>query len=588
MNIDSLNIRSTEARFINYSRIPTADYSSAIVQMNISKRLSMQPGTFVVDLVPAPTNGELVTQAEWESYLLRDIRPMDIVEIAIGEESANGIGNTWKTMLGVVSRVHRSRTQTGNSVSRSITISGMDFTKYFYVDSVTPSPELVSNEAAKEFFKDDDARLKFLIYSRGTEDDGTNIFYQGYNLPRVLYWILAKIPAMRIDEIGGYGKKKLCEMFKAAFTAFEDDRVWDISMTSYVGNISNFMNVAIDKDFYELWVDTLPKNTVGNDGGYARPVVFCRPKPYDRKTDVDSEGVAVKRAGVCVDGDSPLAGAGVKKYELPAWDDLTSPVLDDSPKIYNDEILNDNTGVSDEEVFTMYRLIGDKDILANGVIGKFGAMFPLLDLGMIRAYGMRMLSGASRLLPYAVGQWEILAKGDIAKADIDSGVKMNKLGIQTSVRTTQRTDIATADCSTDEFLKVTRKKRDRLWRWNRYNHILESGSFTIIGRPMYVGTKVNMPERGNRGIVSANNQGVFVHINEAGGGMDYYVVGVDDSYAKGQSPAWTTTLHVSRGNNAQQIKNYDIVRGFADANGNGKPAGKDNSILAVNTWVQTE
>ncbi len=422
-------------------------------------------------------------------------------------------------------------------------------------------------------------RAQFLDFIRGMVgkgDNAKNVFI-GSNPPEAIKWVLDYMPAMRIALPYKSGLSEPHEIFKVSLSAYADDTIFDEQMNMYAGTVMNYFAQLIDPMFYELWIDTLPGDSPLNEGGHGqdRPIIICRPKPYDHKYEVDSWEHPLRYDAMRYD---PASGTtGIVLNALPTWEELTSPITGE--RVHDpmsEEILEKGLGVSDEEVFTMYKLFGSKDPIAVSTIGKYGFYFPLLDTLMTQVYGLRELQGQSRMIGFA-GDWVQRTQSNPKIVDsykIGHGafnIPLIKQGpmvltfeqVQDIIRGEIYGDMNTTGVA--DFL--TREKRDRLWRWNRYNHILESGTATVMGRQIFVGTKVILPEETPRPSDHLKNRNTYA-------GMEFYCTGVEQSYSYG-SP-WTTRLTLPRGHNPQALQDYHDFRQF------GKKAGPANYVYSAN------
>jgi hypothetical protein len=599
--MNGFDIRAPRPIFMNLSaRLEERNLSRFVQSLHTNKTLSWNAGTWEVYLVPEPSltpanailstvvfefGKEGVTKENWESAVYRSIRPMDAVILGMhGVNPVTGKAEDQTIMFGFVDNVYKRKVTSGDTVQRGIAVRGRDATMLFIEDVVALAPELATDSRVKKFF-DDPARVQFMDFIRGFDEEGKNVFLDSY-LPKAMYWILAKIPSMRIvvDYLGGM--KKPFEIFRTSLIARAEDKIYDEKMNMYAGAVINYMVQLIEELFYELWVDTVPAKTGPNTTDQDRPCLFLRPKPYDHNYEVDSDGNELKQDAVVLDEENPLKGDGVKSGKgilqfdgVQTWEELTSPVTNQVEIVGDEEITQKALGITHEEVFTMFKVFGSKDPLASSIIGKLGLYFPLIDGHMLQMYGMRELQGASRLLPSPL---------DVPMRDYPTGLSQADFSVTNDgffvagppfefesggasyerfVGLQQQSDVR--QLNTKKFATfMTKIKRDRLWRWNRYNHILESGQLTIKGRRIWVGSKVYLKDEYSRGIVVDTNRE-----RKPQRGMEFYCVSVDHRYDFGNP--WLTRLGLIRGHNAAELRTYHDARGF------NKPAGSANGIFAA-------
>ena len=253
----------------------------------------------------------------------------------------------------------------------------------------------------------------------------------------------------------------------------------------------------------------------------------------------------------------------------------------------NDEdVLQSHLGISDEEIFTMYRILGKGDIFGTGVLAQFGLNFPVIDAMNMKAYGMRELQFTSGLIPPSIDSLSQSYTATKIQTIIDRD-KRNEYAkawgkdILVTTKVSKAEDLANyvEDWPKQEVNKtliglVTTEKRDRLWRWNRYNHLLESGMATIKGRNVFVGQKMLSSDKTNlfwtRGLFDPDK----IERNSKKG-MEFYCVGVEQHGGWGQT--WRTSLSMTRGANMSELETYYNQRHLE------KAAGVDNQIFARNT-----
>ena len=560
-----MDFRLPKAIFRNLSS-PSSDFrdwSDYVISLRTDKQLGPQAGTWSVELVPTQSvDGSLrITLDNFESVAYRMIKPMDI--ILIGIEATNHLTGRQEEnifMLGIVDRVYKIKTQQGDSVSRAITISGKDFTKVFIKDEVAMAPELVTNEnLVAAFGIGGEKRVQFMDWIRGLVNGGQDNIFLDSHILQAVYWVVANMPAMQIDSTYFNGAAQPVDFFKVMLTGRLRDKLFDANMNMYSGNMVNYMCQLLDMMFYEIWVDTLPPGTVNNPSrDKATPVLIVRPKPYDFKFEVDSDGKPVNQEGVTIAEtkfDTFNEAAPLMPITIGTWEDLTSPITGIAETIHESDILRKAMGVSDEEVFSMYKLFADKDNLATSILGRFGYYFPIVDIDAVRRYGLREMQGHSKLIGSPTDlpkKWGPAATG-LTEEDFDAITKIGPL-----------TQDQTNKLEPASFF--TREKRDRLWRWNRYNHLFESGPMTIKGRNMFVGTKVFFPDE--------TLHALSVDGSEFIGGLQSYCIGVGHEWSFGGH--WLTTVDLIRGHNKNHIFEYHQLNGYD------KPVGERNNVFMSN------
>jgi len=286
------------------------------------------------------------------------------------------------------------------------------------------------------------------------------------------------------------------------------------------------------------------------------------------------------------------------------WDNLTCAIRGKAELIYEREITKKNLGISDYEAFSIYKLIASNDPIATAEFGAYGYYFPIVEGKMIQEYGAREFRRQSNTLPQlpsmywsnminaailnnqtywenSIDAYEIPFRNPsnqpldtwLKKKNNGFGLKENLVNsLQTSpasigqLLTPQQDWLAEAIAKDTSARNVTgayiTRKRDILWRWNRYNHLLESGTIECSGRDVRVGSKVALPDEETRGIPGSSAIRKY---------MEYYCVSVDQAWRFGEN--WITNIGLSRGHNPVELQEYAKFRNFD------KVAGPDNKVF---------
>jgi hypothetical protein len=603
---NNIDIRRPQPVFLNIS--PTlkdmSDLSEYTMRLHTKKNLSTNAGTWEVTLAPSPYAKERINRADFQNIVYQSIRPMDCV--IIGEWGQgfdeNDQYSAQHFMFGFVDNVYRSYSSVNGRVERSVNVRGRDATKLFAMDNIVNAPELATNPDLKNAFVNPRA-LEFLQYLRGSTN-GKNIFTNSW-IPQAIYWILQNAPSMRIglDYLQGKESRKSdpsdllspADLFQTYLMSRADEKVFNIPMSTYAGSILNYFTSILDSAFYEIWIDTMPYNSPANTMGATRPCLIVRPKPYDYDWEkTNSKGEKLQNVFVELDGQNPLTG--IKKWndtdnDNYNWNNFVHPITTSSFIVNDEDVLESDLGISDEEIFTLFRVNGKGDIIGSGTLSTFGLNFPLIDAMNMKSYGMREMAFESGLIPPSVDD---LSQRYNAKLETvisrENRMELAKLwGVaflsDMSIKKQYENEFnklltSISDNKSDELMNnalirlVTTEKRDRLWRWNRYNHLLESGTATIKGRNVFVGQKM----------VSAKDTNLFwtrglfdpqTRQRNSSKGMESYCVGVEQH--GGWAQTWKTTLSLARGANMDELKAYYESRHLD------KASGVDNQIFARNT-----
>jgi hypothetical protein len=612
---NNTDIRRPQPIFLNLS--PTIDgmedLSDYAMTTHTRKNLSTNAGTWEVTLAPSPYAKERISRADFQNIVYQSIRPMDCVIIGQWGQGFNNDDQYSKQhfMFGFIDNVYRSYSSVNGRVERSVNVRGRDATKLFAMDNIALAPELATNPDLKDAFINTKV-LEFLQMLRGTVN-GKNIFVNSW-LPQAIYWILQNAPSMRIGLDYLQGKTSIkgdpksimspADLFQTYLMARADEKIYDIPMTMYSGSLLNYFTSLIDPAFYEIWVDTIPYNSPSNITGTTRPCLIVRPKPYDYSWEkTNSKGEDLQNVFLETDINDPLTSIKMwsdKDNGNYNWQNFIHPIAGSSFTINDEDIMRSNLGISDEEIFTMFRVNGKGDIIGTGPLSTFGLNFPLIDAMNMKTYGMRELSIESGLIPPSVDDLSQRYNAKLGiKIDREQREEYARLWDSAilSSSAAKRNYIMPLNSNSNQadFIKlltfisgnnkpelqnnallrlVTTEKRDRLWRWNRYNHLLESGMLTMKGRNVFVGQKLISNDNTNlfwtRGLFNPQNR-----TRNSKKGMEFYCVGVDQSGGWGRT--WETTLSLTRGANMSELETYYNQRGL------GRAAGSINQIFARNT-----
>jgi hypothetical protein len=598
------DIRRPQPVFLNLS--PTldgmGDLSEYAMITHTKKNLSTNAGTWEVTLAPSPyAKEERIGRGDFQNIVYQSIRPMDCIIIGEWGKGFNDddMHSEQHFMFGFVDNVYRSYTSLNGRVEKTVNVRGRDATKLFAVDNIAYAPELATNPDLMNAF-DNKKVLDFLSYTRGSINEGRNVFLNSY-IPQAAYWILQNAPSMRIglDYLQGKTSAKgnssellsPVDLFQTYLMARADEKIFsgDKSLNTYAGSILNYFSALVDENFYELWVDTVPYNSPSNKTPYTRPCLIIRPKPYDYEWEkTNSKGESLDNVFCELNPRNPLTE--IKRWNDSDngnynWQNFTHPIAQSSVTINDEDITNIGLGISDEEVFSLFRVNGMGDVIGSGELNRLGLNFPLIDAMNMKAYGMRELSTESRLTPpsiddlsqrYAAKLGTILdrdERNEFAKAWV-TNISILSPGADQPSQTDYVRDYPKLFADSALVGLLTTDKRDRLWRWNSYNHLLESGQITIKGRNVFVGQKVISAKETNlfwtRGLFDPGNRKRSSHQ-----GMEFYCEGVEQFGGWGQT--WKTTLSLARGANMTELQTYYNQRQL------GKAAGSANQIFTRNT-----
>jgi hypothetical protein len=256
------------------------DLSRYINEIETYSSLKNAASSFTVRISFA-ANNDYVTQYNLMMQYYKLIASQDIVNIGIQRPGL---------MLGLVDKVRKTKEISGNSYNRGLMISGRCFGKLLITDSVEFSPQIAGNKRATELFGEERLQILGTMF-RGFDGKKSQFIFN--NPVCAILYILKNIPAIHIDipytDITNDGNTdnasitKIGKYFVCDLKSWLGDQVVDTVLSQYSGQIWNYMESCIDKNFYEMFIDTIPVNVPS--GTEYRPCLFVRPKPYDRTTD---------------------------------------------------------------------------------------------------------------------------------------------------------------------------------------------------------------------------------------------------------------------------------------------------------------
>jgi len=490
-------------KFLSAEKEVSENLSTSVIGFQVQKHLDQAAGAFELTLVPRAHDGSFLTDSKALSYIYRNVMPMDL--ISIGVESDGGI------MVGIVDNVYKSRSNLNEQVGRSIMVRGRDFGKILVEDNtfVTPS----SDDAYIEKLRGKLLEKNIVDGMRGedvnehpivnfyTENlapawkdkfgNGIGRTYIGKTIEEAVEYVLKSLSSLRL-KITFDGRKDISahELLTYMVSSRDGDQIAISGFTNYVGSIINLLYAFIDRDFYELFIETYLE----------QPALVIRPKPFDRVGDmVTNEDNELK----ALDNNAPFL-----------WDNLKT-ILDKKPyhEIPERDIVQLNMGVADYEAYSVY-VHNARQTLVGVAYEQAGMFWPLHDFFAIQRYGLKLKKTITNLVPLELEKDEKTVKD---KEEKDSRIMGH---------------------------------RDRLFNWNRFNPILESGQVVVRGHDYYkLGDKVflkdELAQNGELGITA-------------------YTQGYAQTWSYGG--AFLTRLNLIRGENEVLIEKFkkltkdDVVR----------------------------
>jgi Tfp pilus assembly protein PilZ len=379
-------------KFLSAKDDAAKELSSSVVSVQTSKYMNQVAGSFEIRLIPQPSRGSNQTSIKQLAYLYSNAHPMDL--ISIGFQKPGG------KMLGLVDNVFKRKTLVNRGIRREIIIKGRDFGKLLIEDNSHPSPNKKGGNAefkerALEMLKkvgivktDEEARQHPFAFMfdelRVPEhfDPETGGYlgssFHGATIEDAINFVLKSLTTLRVI-VSFRGEKNVSAgkllLRDKKIKCRPEDKLASDGLSRYTGSIANFLNQIIDKDFYELFIDSIGENAV----------LVVRPRPFDRI------------------GDKITASDGsiteIKENDSFCWENLKTLITNEPYHVIKDEdILTSALGTSDYEVFTFYRHIASKELFGQILQESYGAFYPIADFAQLKRFGLRLRDSSSQLV----------------------------------------------------------------------------------------------------------------------------------------------------------------------------------------------
>ncbi|KAF0140172.1 MAG: hypothetical protein FD122_2679 [Stygiobacter sp.] len=354
-----------------YKNNKVYDLSEFVQSMQITKSLRNPVGSFSVVLNPTlSANGKVGILT---NKIFNEINAM----LAVNDVIAGKIDKRSKrhSFLGLTSQHIEVGSSMGGQTSRSIMITGgFALPKMLLRDSIimAPSlsvtPEVLADPVLKE-------RAQFFEFLRGVKDEKSPFL----DTPEVaVKYILNNAVATNIKIYDG---KEIKSLFPPADSGIKDyngnymcnfkflgrESLYGSALSSYSGNLLNYIHECLDKEFYEVFFDT----TSGSDG-IPYNTMTIRTKPFSHREMENPQSYF---------------------YDWTYWEDLTK----DAVTVKYEDIFERQIGKSDYELKNFFR-VNQPNVLVAQALGDFGLNFPIININSIKRHGLRALEIDSRSL----------------------------------------------------------------------------------------------------------------------------------------------------------------------------------------------
>lgn len=467
----------------NGKRSGKLDLSSWVASFEFSKTLQNPVGTWSVTLLPfRGSQGPVGIHHPTDLEALA--RPNAVV--SLGFDVGGGI------CLGLVDAPGRKRHLGGANASRTFTLSGSDMGKVLVSDSIIHAS--LDKEAADSYGKKieavtstENALLDALTVTGPENAHAGAKTFEGAQIHELVGWVLDAWTTFRIPLLAAMGGSGRAGDFMVPdVTPWNPGQyLYTDAPKSYNGDIYGFIRSLVDEDFFEVIVDSLfPTYPVAAvDAMIPEVRLTVRPKPFDSRMFDDHQ----------------IFRPVNTRPDL-TWESMANRV-DGDPyhQIEQYEILDEDLGTSDADVFSYYEVTSDSDLMGNADRQAAGLFYPLVDLSVLKRAGLRAFRGRLSLVdPDILGKQEDALPSGVLPSDIK------------------------------EF-------RNRLFNWYRLAEWFEAGSITVAGRDRFrVGDKVYLPWHRPFRAVPGTPSGCY-----------FYITGTTHRWSVGQP--YTTTLRLSRG-----------------------------------------
>lgn len=489
------------------------DVSRYVMSISTQRSIGQPVSSCTVTLANVPgaePNGNsnlYLNAAEWISLIKKIIRPQQIVSIQMYPEdqaAADEITYIQETFIGLIDILHQNENYEGGqpTVSYQFSAAGL-LGKILTKESIVGSQviAMLSNPKLSELLGQ--RWSDFFKMVRGLTDEGSSVFVGNPDTSGAIQYILSN--AVRFREflaIKPDGTGQLVE-FDAGTSAKESiDQILDmktlkyeylfgVELSVYTGTIWNYILRTLDMRFYETFIDTTHFRKQGSNTYETREKLVIRPIPYSYKFmdaiyETDEKDRRIEEGWIY-------------------WEDL--PV---SGEFKRSDVLSIDLSSNDSQHFNWFTMQYNNSMIAppGSGLSTFGYSAPLINPQGIKEFGLREMNYETKN-PFNFSKLQ----EDINKANTEEKpVEFSKEG--------------------ESVLSLNlQSKKNRVMEWNSFPYY-EYGQVTVNGnRKIRIGTKIRLMQQ-EYCYTLKNASGTIE--TYAGIGMEYYVTGVEHTYAVGR------------------------------------------------------
>lgn len=483
------------------------DISKFVLSINIRNSLDNLIQT--ASLTFAPANEENLSQSinEVIHYIKKVAKKYDIIRIRIDRSQP------LYDFYGVIDHIFETKQRSTSGTNRSVSINcSCVLGKILTVDTVPEAPQMSYDAKIKAEFGD--KKFEFLGRIRGLEKDstgkwGNEFLDRGIDAP--IKYILKN--ALSIDlykDTFAFDEKAKNNFFTLTYIdetkntdpnrkvfdlkTIKGDKIYNPNLSTYSGNIANYLKGCLETDFYEIFTETVTVITGIEGHPISEPItqLVIRPKPFTCEAVIEEN----------------TDKEYIEGQDWGYWEKLPQV------EITSSDMIEENLGTNDYDTFNYFVCNNTNSVFGgSSAWTTFGANYPVIDFEMAKKFGIRPYNATSQYIQY------------------DGSSEKLKDPKQTSQPKDDKSD----------FVKSIKSKRDRIVEWLLYPDF-ESGQISVRGNAKFkIGTRLLYIDRqfyDYNGTFGAEN-------NNIGSGMEFYITKVEHTYQRGG--IYKTNLGVTRG-----------------------------------------